>query len=110
MWQVVKKGTIGLICKACGHQGMADLRHKLCTYMIKNPPQTFGKDHAAQNKKGGKRGKVSVRSGVLSHRVTYNSLTMNSLQDKESKDHSSEEDSNQNHKQTNGKKEAAQVC
>lgn len=76
---VVKKGTIGLICKACGHQGMADLRHKLCTYMIKNPPQTFGKDNA-KDKKEKKKGK-----------------------ERESKDHSSEDDAKQNTKHHNGK-------
>jgi len=35
---VVKRETIGLICKACGNQSKVDLRHKLCTYIIRNPP------------------------------------------------------------------------
>ncbi|CAL9687149.1 unnamed protein product [Knipowitschia caucasica] len=34
-----KKQTIGALCKACGHRGMLDLRHKLCTFILKNPPE-----------------------------------------------------------------------
>ncbi|XP_039248292.2 eukaryotic translation initiation factor 5-like [Styela clava] len=82
---VVKKGTIGLICKACGDQSMADLRHKLCTYMIKNPPQSFGKENS-----GGTKTKKEQKKG----------------RERESKEHSSEEDTNHNnhnHKQQNGK-------
>ncbi|XP_071512104.1 eukaryotic translation initiation factor 5-like [Diadema antillarum] len=36
---VVKKGAIGQRCIACGHVGMVDLRHKLSTFIIKNPPE-----------------------------------------------------------------------
>ncbi|KAL1263296.1 hypothetical protein QQF64_006035 [Cirrhinus molitorella] len=35
-----KKQTIGSSCKACGNQGMLDTRHKLCTFILKNPPET----------------------------------------------------------------------
>lgn len=34
-----KKQTIGAWCKACGHRGMLDTRHKLCTFILKNPPE-----------------------------------------------------------------------
>jgi len=34
----VKREIIILVCKACGHQSKVDLRHKLCTYIVRNPP------------------------------------------------------------------------
>jgi len=33
-----KKQIIRQTCKACGHQAMMDMRHKLTTYILKNPP------------------------------------------------------------------------
>lgn len=33
-----KKEKITSICTACGHQGMIDMRHRLSTYILKNPP------------------------------------------------------------------------
>jgi len=35
----VKKNMIGASCKACGHIFTMDMRHKLTTYIIKNPPE-----------------------------------------------------------------------
>ncbi|XP_067099921.1 eukaryotic translation initiation factor 5-like [Osmerus mordax] len=34
-----RKQTIGNSCKACGYRGMLDTRHKLCTFILKNPPE-----------------------------------------------------------------------
>lgn len=34
-----KKQTIGNSCKACGYRGMLDTHHKLCTFILKNPPE-----------------------------------------------------------------------
>ena len=37
---LTKKGIITASCKACGHSFTVDMRHKLTTFMIKNPPET----------------------------------------------------------------------
>nr|XP_002125498.1 eukaryotic translation initiation factor 5 isoform X1 [Ciona intestinalis] len=55
---IVKRGTIGLVCKACGNQSLVDLRHKLCTYIIKNPPQKDKKEKSKPTK-GRERGHSS---------------------------------------------------
>ena len=44
---ISKRETIHLKCKACGHVSDVDMRHKLCTFIIKNPPE---KDKAASKK------------------------------------------------------------
>jgi len=33
-----KKGMIRQTCKACGHQSQLDMRHRLTTFILKNPP------------------------------------------------------------------------
>ena len=35
----VKKDFISLKCKACGEVSDVDMRHKLNTYILKNPPE-----------------------------------------------------------------------
>jgi len=35
----LKKGIITASCKACGHSFTLDMRHKLTTYIIRNPPE-----------------------------------------------------------------------
>merc|ERR1712211_85931 len=35
----VKKNMIGASCKACGHICTLDMRHKLTTFIVKNPPE-----------------------------------------------------------------------
>ncbi|MGH0139447.1 UNVERIFIED_CONTAM: hypothetical protein FKN15_063910 [Acipenser sinensis] len=51
-----KKQTIGNSCKACGYRGMLDTRHKLCTFILKNPPEnesgTAKKEKDKKNRKG----------------------------------------------------------
>ncbi|KAJ7345214.1 hypothetical protein JRQ81_001164 [Phrynocephalus forsythii] len=52
-----KKQTIGNSCKACGYRGMLDTNHKLCTFILKNPPEssetgTGKKEKDKKNRKG----------------------------------------------------------
>lgn len=54
---VKRNETIVMVCKACGYCSKVDLRHKLCTYIIRNPPpkpkkiKTPAQGHAEENKK-----------------------------------------------------------
>ena len=48
---MVKRGSIGLICKACGNHNLVDMRHKLCTYITSHPPQKVKKEQGGKSKK-----------------------------------------------------------
>jgi len=37
-YMVIRNGLISLKCKACGGSSPVDMRHKLCTFILKNPP------------------------------------------------------------------------
>lgn len=58
----VKKNMIGASCKACGHIYTMDMRHKVTTYIIKNPPEKEIDAHGEsltkkkERKKGDKKG------------------------------------------------------
>jgi len=41
--QITKNDYILADCKACGHQGDIDMRHKLTTFIVKNPPKKASK-------------------------------------------------------------------
>jgi hypothetical protein len=41
--QITKQEAIDLQCKACGNVSHVDMRHKLCTFILKNPPEKKGK-------------------------------------------------------------------
>jgi len=49
-----KKQIITQRCKACGNSGLLDMRHKLTTFIMKNPP-----DAPLDGSEGGKKGKKS---------------------------------------------------
>eukprot|EP00177_Eucheuma_denticulatum_P006138 GFKZ01011196.1.p1 GENE.GFKZ01011196.1~~GFKZ01011196.1.p1 ORF type:complete len:416 (+),score=106.58 GFKZ01011196.1:468-1715(+) len=51
-----KNGNITQVCNACGHEGICDMTHKLCTYIANNPPD--GK----KKKSDGKRDKAARRA------------------------------------------------
>lgn len=55
-----KRGIISQKCNACGHVGAVDMRHKLTTFIIKNPPDmdpTYASTPSKKDRKsaGGKR-------------------------------------------------------
>ena len=61
----VKKNMIGASCKACGHIFTLDMRHKLTTFIVKNPPE---KDISSQGssqteKKNRKKEKEEKKKG-----------------------------------------------
>ena len=49
-----KKQTIGNSCKACGYRGMLDTHHKLCTFILKNPPENRDTNIGKKERKNGK--------------------------------------------------------
>lgn len=69
-----KKGMILQRCIACGHQGNIDMRHKLTTYILKNPTTEPPIGGSAANgttpnkkeKKSGKKGKKDSTNGEAS--------------------------------------------
>ncbi|KAJ8411675.1 hypothetical protein AAFF_G00153130 [Aldrovandia affinis] len=61
-----KKQTIGNSCKACGYRGMLDTRHKLCTFILKNPPENesgYVKKEKKNRKKDKENGSSSGEAG-----------------------------------------------
>jgi len=61
----VKKNLVGASCRACGHAYVMDMRHKLTTFILKNPPEkeidaqgtsvTNKKDRKKEKAKDGKK-------------------------------------------------------
>lgn len=52
-----KKGTIQQHCIACGHTGNVDMRHKLTTFILKNPPDQDMQQMTTPSKRKGKKDK-----------------------------------------------------
>jgi len=62
---VLRSDTIVLHCIACGNRSSVDMRHKLASYILKNPSELSSDDGASKRtdkKKGGKKGKKGSSS------------------------------------------------
>eukprot|EP00918_Siedleckia_nematoides_P099621 GHVU01217839.1.p1 GENE.GHVU01217839.1~~GHVU01217839.1.p1 ORF type:complete len:435 (+),score=99.70 GHVU01217839.1:328-1632(+) len=68
-----RKGMILQRCIACGHQANVDMRHKLTTYILKNPPggeeQEKKKEKKDKGKKGQENGDHSPEPGDKEHKL-----------------------------------------
>ncbi|KAG5285182.1 hypothetical protein AALO_G00000470 [Alosa alosa] len=62
-----KKQTIGNWCKACGYRGMLDTRPKLCTFILKNPPESTDSGSAKKEKKNRKKENGSAGGDAGNH-------------------------------------------
>lgn len=76
-----KKGTIKSSCAACGHSFMIDMRHKLTTYIIKNPPgqelNAHGTSLTKRQAKKSERRKAAAENGNDEDEDDANNGTMN---------------------------------
>ncbi|XP_053993698.1 eukaryotic translation initiation factor 5-like [Hylaeus volcanicus] len=54
---LLKKNRVGYRCNACGNQGQVDNRHKLATFIMKNPPDGGDSTLGTQTKKSKQEGK-----------------------------------------------------
>jgi translation initiation factor 5 len=59
-----KKGVIGQSCKACGHHGSVDSRHRLSAFILKNPPLS---KVAQAAKNGGRKNRKETGGSVESN-------------------------------------------
>jgi len=62
---ITKDQTIYRDCKACGHRADVDMKHKLTTFILKNPPENAKKSKSSKKSKGDKGGSSS-KSGATS--------------------------------------------
>jgi len=58
-----KKGSIKQTCRACGHQIQVDMRHKLTTFILKNPPDVKPDQQGNSKTQKKNRGKNNLQPG-----------------------------------------------
>uniref|UniRef100_A0A2P2HXD8 Eukaryotic translation initiation factor 5 n=3 Tax=Hirondellea gigas TaxID=1518452 RepID=A0A2P2HXD8_9CRUS len=81
MYPNEKKGLIKQTCKACGHQIQVDMRHKLTTYILRNPPDVKPEQLGNSKTQKKNRTKNSLQSG--SPNGGTNSASDNELDDED---------------------------
>jgi translation initiation factor 5 len=57
---ITKDGDIIRDCKACGQRTLVDMRHKLVTFILKNPPESAVAKNGKKDKKGKRAGKAGA--------------------------------------------------
>mmetsp|Transcript_26660 Transcript_26660/g.64764 ORF Transcript_26660/g.64764 Transcript_26660/m.64764 type:complete len:429 (+) Transcript_26660:179-1465(+) len=60
--KVDKRQVIKQVCSACGHSEPVDMLHKLCTYIINNPPSSYDKGFRKKEKETTKEGKKGKKN------------------------------------------------
>ncbi|XP_028678101.1 eukaryotic translation initiation factor 5 [Erpetoichthys calabaricus] len=69
-----KKQTIGNSCKACGYRGMLDTRHKLCTFILKNPPENDNGSAKKEKEKKNRKGKEKENGSGSGEAANHNEI------------------------------------
>uniref|UniRef100_A0A2K5LGV9 Translation initiation factor IF2/IF5 domain-containing protein n=1 Tax=Cercocebus atys TaxID=9531 RepID=A0A2K5LGV9_CERAT len=85
-----KQQTIGNSYKACGYQGMLDTHHKLCTFILKNPPENSDSGTGKKEKEKKSRKGKDKENGSVSSKISRPPYTVEEEEDDWGEDTSEE--------------------